>query len=130
MAKPVVASRIGGVTELVVEEETALLVPPGDSTRLAQACIRVLADPALATSLGNAAYRRVVENYGIDLSVRRFIEVYSRVLDKHGTGRGGRLTGAQTRAVRSRSCPPDASCEAPSGKAGDRFHRRSRSSET
>ncbi|MCC7359777.1 MAG: glycosyltransferase [Anaerolineales bacterium] len=52
---PIIATRAGGVLDLVRDEETALLVPPGDSAALAAAQIRLARDPALRQRLGAAA---------------------------------------------------------------------------
>jgi glycosyltransferase involved in cell wall biosynthesis len=52
LEKPVVASEVGGIRELLRNEETGLLVPPGDPKTLAAAVIRLAEDPALAASLG------------------------------------------------------------------------------
>jgi glycosyltransferase involved in cell wall biosynthesis len=59
--KPLVASATGGLSDIVFDEVTGLLVPPGDATALAQAIQRLLADPALRTHLGRAAAQRAVE---------------------------------------------------------------------
>jgi glycosyltransferase involved in cell wall biosynthesis len=45
---PVVSTNVGGVPFVVEDGKTALLVPPGDHEAMAQACLRLLADPALA----------------------------------------------------------------------------------
>src|SRR2546425_12634909 len=52
--RPVVASRVGGLAEAVVHEETGLLVPPGDPTALAAAPARPARDPDLRARLGAA----------------------------------------------------------------------------
>jgi glycosyltransferase involved in cell wall biosynthesis len=57
--KPVVATRIGGIPEYVAEEETGLLVPPGDSRSLVEAVLALLADRARMTRLGAAGRERV-----------------------------------------------------------------------
>jgi len=51
----VVASRVGGIPDLVMDEETGLLVPPEDASALAAALVRVLGDRPLAERLGAAA---------------------------------------------------------------------------
>ncbi len=58
---PTVASRVGGIPSVVRHGETGLLVPPGDSTALASAIVRILSDDALAATLG-AAGRRMACN--------------------------------------------------------------------
>jgi glycosyltransferase involved in cell wall biosynthesis len=51
----VVASRVGGISDLVTDGETGILVPPGDAAALADALVRVLSDRVLAERLGAAA---------------------------------------------------------------------------
>ncbi|HLN65169.1 MAG TPA: glycosyltransferase family 4 protein [Symbiobacteriaceae bacterium] len=59
--RPVVATRVGGVPEVVVDGETGLLVPPEDPGALAAAIRRLLRDPALAQRMGQAGRRRAGE---------------------------------------------------------------------
>jgi len=56
--RPVVASRVGGVAELIEDEVSGLLVPARDPAALAEALQRLLADPALRARLGQAARTR------------------------------------------------------------------------
>jgi glycosyltransferase involved in cell wall biosynthesis len=53
--KPIVASRIGQIAEILRDEKTALLIPPGDTISLARAIARLRADPDLRRRLGQAA---------------------------------------------------------------------------
>jgi glycosyltransferase involved in cell wall biosynthesis len=77
--RPVVASRTGGVPELVVPEETGLLVAPGDPDALAAAIVRVLSDPDAAARMGAAGAARARTLFSIE-AVRRAIEdVYAAV---------------------------------------------------
>ena len=57
-ARPIVASRVGGVPEIVSNDENGLLVPPGDADALADALGRLLADEALRARLGRAGRER------------------------------------------------------------------------
>lgn len=59
--RPVVASRIGGVDELVLDEVTGLLVPPDNAAALAAAIVRLIATPALRASLADAGRARALE---------------------------------------------------------------------
>jgi glycosyltransferase involved in cell wall biosynthesis len=59
-----VASRVGGVPDLVADGETGLLVPPGDPAALAGALVRVLSDGSLAERLGAAAHRAALARVG------------------------------------------------------------------
>jgi glycosyltransferase involved in cell wall biosynthesis len=61
--RPVVASRVGGLGEAVVHEETGLLVAPGDPTVLAAALARLAGDPGLRARLGAGGRARVLAHY-------------------------------------------------------------------
>jgi glycosyltransferase involved in cell wall biosynthesis len=58
LAKPIVATTVGGVSGMLEDGHSALLVPPGDAAALARALVRLLEDPALAARLGRAACDR------------------------------------------------------------------------
>jgi len=58
---PVVASRVGGIPEMIEDGRTGLLVPAGDVDALAQALRELVLDPALRTAMGEASRRRVAE---------------------------------------------------------------------
>jgi len=60
---PVVATRVGGVSEAVLDGETGLLVPPGDPGALADACLELLADPERRQRMGQAGRRFVQSAY-------------------------------------------------------------------
>jgi glycosyltransferase involved in cell wall biosynthesis len=73
---PVVASDIGGITDIVTQEETGLLVPPGDPAALASAIRRLATDAALWRRLAEAGRRRFREDFGWTAIARRWEEVY------------------------------------------------------
>jgi glycosyltransferase involved in cell wall biosynthesis len=77
--KPIVASRIGGLTDVVVDGETGLLVLPGSRDDLAAAMRRLLEDEGLRARLGEAARRRAAE-FGPDAVVPQFEEAYELAL--------------------------------------------------
>jgi len=81
---PVVASRVGGIPEIVTEGETGLLVPPEDPAALSDALERVLSDPERARRLGDNLRRRVVA----DFSWTRAYQDY-RALLRTPTDEGG-----------------------------------------
>ena len=76
---PVVASRVGGLREIVRHRETGLLVE-NRVEEIAAAIRELLADPALARRLGDAARRDVMERFTVDHMVRRTMEIYRRAL--------------------------------------------------
>ena len=61
---PVVGSRAGGITDIIEDEESGLLVPPADPEMLANALERLAREPALAARLGAAGERRVRAAFG------------------------------------------------------------------
>ena len=73
---PVVASRVGGIREVVVDDETGFLVPPGDPVRLGRAITKVLEDPALARRLGKAGRRRVLSQFTWDRIAQKTLRLY------------------------------------------------------
>jgi len=77
---PVVATRVGGNPELVVDGECGALVPPGDSGSLAEAVSGCLRDPERLAGLGAAARERAVGRFSIDAMVDAYLGVYRRVL--------------------------------------------------
>jgi sugar transferase (PEP-CTERM/EpsH1 system associated) len=81
---PVVATRVGGNAELVVEGETGLIVPRADSTAMAQAMQRYLDDGALGTLHGAAGRARVVEHFSIAGMVNSYQDLYDECLPVPG----------------------------------------------
>lgn len=73
---PVVASRVGGIPEIVQNGRSGLLVPPGDPDALAGAVNRVLSDRGLAEMLSGNARERVEERFTWEAAARRTFEIY------------------------------------------------------
>jgi glycosyltransferase involved in cell wall biosynthesis len=81
---PVVASNVGGVSELVADGDTGLLVPPGDAQSLAAAIERLLEDPALCRRFGEAGRIRVAEYFDLAAVQQAHLDLYRRVLARRG----------------------------------------------
>lgn len=79
LGKPVVATRAGGIPEVVIDGECGLLVPPRDGHRLGAAISRLLTDRALATRFGEAGRARARE-FSVERTADRTAAVYERVL--------------------------------------------------
>lgn len=79
--RPVIASRMGGLTDMVVDGETGFLVPPDDSAALRQAIERLLADAPLRERMGQAALARVSQ-FRASAIVPRVEAVYRDLLQK------------------------------------------------
>ncbi len=85
-ARPVVATAVGGIPEVVLPDKSAILVPPGDADALAQACLRLASDSATRHSMGQAGLERVVARYGIDAMIDRTVALYAKLLQERGLG--------------------------------------------
>ena len=70
--KPVVASAVGGNPEAIVEGKTGHLVPAGDASALAEAILRLMADPERARELGLAGRTRVDERFAVHRMVAQY----------------------------------------------------------
>jgi glycosyltransferase involved in cell wall biosynthesis len=81
---PVVASRVGGIPELVVDGETGFLVPPGDAYGLAYAIDRLLGDATLRERFGAAGRCRVEGGFGRQAFVAAHLELLRRQLAQRG----------------------------------------------
>jgi glycosyltransferase involved in cell wall biosynthesis len=78
--RPVVASAVGGLLDLVVDGETGLFVPPRDVPALRAALERLLGDAELRTRLGTAARERVRAHFGWPAVTTATIEAYEAAL--------------------------------------------------
>jgi glycosyltransferase involved in cell wall biosynthesis len=67
---PVVSTKLGGIPEMVIENETGFLVEPGNVVALAGAIEKVINDRSLAQKLGEAGYKRAQELFSIEKNVR------------------------------------------------------------
>ena len=67
---PVVSTKIGGIPEMVIENETGFLVQPGDAAALADAIEQVIDDRLLAQRLGQGGYERAQQLFSIDKNMR------------------------------------------------------------
>jgi glycosyltransferase involved in cell wall biosynthesis/uncharacterized membrane protein len=81
---PVVATDVGGVSELVLDGETGLLVPPGDATALATALERLLRDEDLRRRMAASARARVEREFDLTTFQKAHVELYSRELERRG----------------------------------------------
>lgn len=78
-SKPVLATRVSAVPEVVVDGETGLLVPPREEEPLARAMARLAGDPALRERLGKRGEERVRAQFGLDRMIDATIDVYREV---------------------------------------------------
>ena len=76
---PVIATRVGGTPELVLDGKTGLLVERNDPEGLAQALLSLLRDDALRAAFGTAGRRHLDSLSGAGGSLDRLLEVYAEV---------------------------------------------------
>jgi len=77
---PVIATAVAGIPEVIVDGQTGLLVPPGDSAALGEALSRLFTDEALCAQLGRDAQAAVLPRFGVDKYVESIVGLYDRLL--------------------------------------------------
>jgi glycosyltransferase involved in cell wall biosynthesis len=78
--RPVIATAHGGPVEIVDAGRTGILVEPRNPHAMAEAIVRLAADPDRASDMGRAGRDRVLALYGIDRTVERLQVLYEEVL--------------------------------------------------
>jgi glycosyltransferase involved in cell wall biosynthesis len=80
LSRPVVASNVGGIPEMIEDGKTGLLVEPHDADGLAQAIVRLLTDHPLADTLGRAGHDLVHDRFCVELMVRAVETIYDEAV--------------------------------------------------
>ncbi len=78
--RPVIASAVGGLPEIVVDGETGLVVPSGDAEALAEAIVALAGDLERAAAMGAAGRERALSEFTPERSARRIEELYAGAL--------------------------------------------------
>jgi glycogen(starch) synthase len=84
MARPVVAARMGGLPETVVDQQTGILFENEDSAALADAIAFLLDHPDAAARMGDAGRRRARETFTLEKCVDAYDSLYARLIQKRG----------------------------------------------
>jgi len=79
---PVVATRVGGIPEIVRDGETGLLVPPKDAPSIAGAVLQLAGDPAKAATMGAAARSHVAPDFSLERMVMRIEALYEELVQE------------------------------------------------
>ena len=82
LAKPVVATRVGGIVDVVDDGENGFLVEPNDSDALAEAIIKLLSDEELRFKMGEAAKNKIDRRFSAETMVSKIKELYGALIDK------------------------------------------------
>jgi glycosyltransferase involved in cell wall biosynthesis len=80
-AKPVVATRVGGNPEIIIDGSTGYLVQSEDSEALAEAIIKLLQDPEKAVTMGETGQKLIREKFTINLMVNNYERLYSSLFN-------------------------------------------------
>ena len=78
LGRPILASQVGGIPDLVSDGEQALLVPPADESALAAGLSRLIGDPEFAARLGAGAQRRVRREFSLQAQVDAAMQAYRK----------------------------------------------------
>ena len=79
MGTPIVAFDTAAGNEIMIHNETSLLVPPGNVKELARQIINILQNPSLAKSLAEAAKKRYIENFSTERMVKETAGFYKKI---------------------------------------------------
>jgi glycosyltransferase involved in cell wall biosynthesis len=87
--RPIVASRVATIPEVVVDGETGVLVPAGDPLALAEALAHLADEPALAAQLGAAGQQRLRQHFSVEKMVGDTELLYRELVDERHASRAG-----------------------------------------
>jgi N-acetyl-alpha-D-glucosaminyl L-malate synthase BshA len=79
---PVIASRVGGIPEVVTDGETGFLAEVGDVEKMAEAAARLLANQELRVEMGRRAREDAVSRYRTDIVIPQYLDFYEQVIRK------------------------------------------------
>lgn len=99
MGRAVVATKVGGVPEVVEDGVTGLLVPPADPGSLARAIVRLAEVPSLRRAMGEAGARRVRERFHVARMAGQIAGIYEDLLVGGGQAEGAAVSGARPDAA-------------------------------
>lgn len=88
-ALPIVAARVGGNPEVIVDRRTGILVPPRAPATLAAAVVEQWQHFEVASAMGRAARQRAVERFSLDRMIRDYVALYNEVYDRKVRTRSG-----------------------------------------
>jgi glycogen(starch) synthase len=91
MARPIVASRVGGLPDIVADRQTGFTVEAEDAAALGKAIITLLKSPELAVEMGKAGRHRVQKLFGWEQCVDRYDALYRQVADSNAANSHSRL---------------------------------------
>jgi L-malate glycosyltransferase len=103
LARPVIASAVGGIPEVVTDRVTGLLVEPGDDRRLANACLELARNRPWAQTLGERARRKVEKDFSHEKNGRALLDIYRQVVRRRAAA-GRDVCGLSVVSSLTRKC--------------------------
>lgn len=85
-----IATAVGGVPKVVIDDETGFLITPGDAETMAKRMIQVARDPRLRSRLGSAIYEKVRTEFSVEAMGKRQEEIYRSILNRKARAEQGR----------------------------------------
>jgi glycosyltransferase involved in cell wall biosynthesis len=82
VGKPIVATNVGSIREVVTDGRTGYLVPPGDAAEFADRVLGLLNEPLRAKAMGTAARKTVVEGWSVEAMVRRYERLIASIYNR------------------------------------------------
>lgn len=80
MKRPIVASSVGGIPEILESGKTGLLIPSQNPEALARSVLFLLTHPGMAAGMGNAAFQRIQRDFSLQTQVARIEELYEHLI--------------------------------------------------
>ena len=84
MQRPMISSAVDGLPELILDQESGLVLKDNNELELADAILALMQNPGAATAMGKAAARRYEERFGFDHCVSQYERLYRLVHDRTG----------------------------------------------
>lgn len=103
VGRPVVATNVGSIHEVIRDGQNGFLVPPGDAQQMASRIVALLDDPVRANAIGDAARATVVEGWSVDFMVTRYEQLLTTLFLRK---REPALAGPVPQATKERRLAP------------------------
>jgi glycosyltransferase involved in cell wall biosynthesis len=81
MAKPIIATRVGGNPELIENKVSGILIPPGNPEAMADSILQIMKNRETTVKMGLAARKRAVDKFNIDDNVKKIEGIYSDLIN-------------------------------------------------
>ena len=83
--KPIIATKVGGTPEAIIDGETGILVASKNVEAMTSALVNLVGDPELQARLGTAGRKRAVQNYSVENYVSRLDGLYRQLIENEKT---------------------------------------------